>query len=59
MDFEMFFLSDIQYSLSAKLDDVVNSILKNGICLKGILASPVTGDKTSTNFQLRYFITDI
>jgi len=53
VDFETFFLSDIQYSLSAKIDDVINSILRNGICMKGILASPVTGEKTSLNYQLR------
>jgi len=53
IEFEQYFLSDIQYSLSAKLNDVVNSVAKNGICIKGILASPVTGDLTSLNYQLR------
>ena len=53
IDFETFFLSDIQYSLSAKIDDVVKSVQRNGICLKGVLASPVTGDLTSLNYQLR------
>jgi len=53
IDFETFFLSDIQYSLSAKIEDVVKSVTANGICLKGVLASPVTGDLTSLNYQLR------
>jgi len=53
IDFETFFLSDIQYSLSAKIEDVLKSVLTNNICLKGVLASPVTGDLTSLNYQLR------
>jgi len=39
--------------LSSKLEDVVNSVAKNAVCLKGILASPVAGDLTSTNYQFR------
>lgn len=43
----------MQRLLSSKLDDVVNSVTKNAVCLKGILASPVTGDLTSTNYRFR------
>jgi isocitrate dehydrogenase (NAD+) len=53
VDFETFFLSDIQYSLSAKIEDVLKSVLNNNICLKGVLASPVSGDQASLNYQLR------
>jgi isocitrate dehydrogenase (NAD+) len=39
--------------MSAKLDDVVNNVTKNAVCIKGILASPVSGDLTSTNYKFR------
>ncbi|CAL8149148.1 unnamed protein product [Orchesella dallaii] len=53
VDFETYFLSDIQPMLSAKVEDVVSSVAKNAVCIKGILSSPVTGDRTSINYQLR------
>lgn len=34
VEFEMFFLSEIQHTLSAPLEDVAASISRNGICLK-------------------------
>lgn len=30
----MFFLSEVHHAISAPLDDVANSIMKNGICLQ-------------------------
>lgn len=47
---------DIQPMMNAKVDDVVNSVAKNAVCIKGILASPVTGDRASINYQLRWDI---
>lgn len=46
-------MSDVNKLLSAKLEDVVNSVTKNAVCLKGILASPLTGDLSSTNYRFR------
>jgi isocitrate dehydrogenase (NAD+) len=43
----------VQRLLSAKLEDVVKSVNKNAVCLKGILASPVTGDLSSLNYRFR------
>jgi len=34
IDFESYFLSEVNHRMSAPLDDVANSISKNGICLK-------------------------
>jgi len=56
IDFEPFFLSEVNTMLSAKLEDVVSSIVKNKICIKGILATPgysVTGELQSLNMKLR------
>jgi isocitrate dehydrogenase (NAD+) len=53
VDFETFFLSDIQYRLSAKIEDVVASVKKNAVCIKGILGSPVSGEGGSLNYQFR------
>jgi len=38
--FEGFYLSETNPTISAPLEDVVNSINKNGICLKGTMATP-------------------
>lgn len=56
VDFDTLFLSEVNQSLSAKLEDVVASIQKNKVCLKGILASPDvsrTGEAQTTNMKLR------
>lgn len=42
--------------LSSKVDDVIHSVAKNAVCIKGILASPVSGDRASINYQLRYVV---
>ena len=36
VDFEQHFFSEVQPLMSVSLDDVANSISRNGICLKGI-----------------------
>lgn len=56
VDFEPFFLSEVNPSLSSPLEDVVASIRKNKICLKGILATPDfsrTGELQTLNMKLR------
>lgn len=56
VDFEPFFLSEVNPALSAPLEDVVGSIKKNRICLKGILATPDyshTGELQTLNMKLR------
>ncbi len=56
VDFEPFFLSEVNPALSAPLDKVVESIERNKICLKGILASPDysrTGELQTMNMKLR------
>ncbi|KPJ03177.1 PREDICTED: isocitrate dehydrogenase [NAD] subunit beta, mitochondrial isoform X1 [Papilio xuthus] len=56
VDFESFFFSEVNPTLSAPLEDVVNSIAKNKICIKGILATPDfshTGELQTLNMKLR------
>ncbi|EDW67330.1 isocitrate dehydrogenase [NAD] subunit beta, mitochondrial [Drosophila virilis] len=56
VDFETFFLSEINPGLSAKLEDVVASIRKNKVCIKGILATPDysnEGELQTLNMKLR------
>lgn len=56
VDFEPFFLSEVNPALSSPLEDVVASIQKNKICLKGILATPDfsrTGELQTLNMKLR------
>lgn len=56
VDFEPFFLSEVNPALSSPLEDVVASIKKNKICLKGILATPDysrTGELQTLNMKLR------
>jgi isocitrate/isopropylmalate dehydrogenase len=38
MDFEVFFLSEVHAALSVPMDTVVESINRNGLCLKGRVA---------------------
>lgn len=56
VDFETFFLSEVNPVLSSPLEDVVRSIRKNKVCLKGILATPDysrTGELETMNMKLR------
>lgn len=34
VDFENYFLSEVNHRMSAPLEDVTNSVYRNGICLK-------------------------
>lgn len=56
VDFETYFFSEVNPTLSAPLDDVAASISKNRVCLKGILATPDyshTGELQTLNMKLR------
>ncbi|XP_066999325.2 isocitrate dehydrogenase [NAD] subunit beta, mitochondrial [Anabrus simplex] len=56
VDFEPFFFSEVNPVMSAPLENVADSIAKNGICLKGILATPDyshTGELQTLNMKLR------
>jgi isocitrate dehydrogenase (NAD+) len=54
MDFEVFFLSEVHSSLSVPIDTVVESIARNGMCLKGILQTPAYSDERETlNIKIR------
>ncbi|XP_011497254.1 PREDICTED: isocitrate dehydrogenase [NAD] subunit beta, mitochondrial [Ceratosolen solmsi marchali] len=56
VEFEPYFLSEVNPTLSAPLEKVSSSITKNGVCLKGILASPDhshSGELQTLNMKLR------
>lgn len=56
VDFETYFLSEVNPLLSVPLQDVANSIHKNRIAIKGILGSPDysrTGELQTLNMKLR------
>lgn len=55
IEFEEFFLSEINPSMSVPLETVVESIQNNGIALKGILSSPAVsgGDLETLNMKIR------
>lgn len=56
VDFESFFFSEVNPTLSAPLEDVVSSIARNKTCIKGILATPDfshTGELQTLNMKLR------
>ena len=54
MDFEVFFLSEVHSALSVPVDTVVESIARNGMCLKGILQTPAYSDERETlNIKIR------
>ena len=40
IDFETYHLSEVQHNISADLQTVVDSVNKNAICLKGVIAVP-------------------
>ncbi|KAK4875331.1 hypothetical protein RN001_011753 [Aquatica leii] len=57
VDFEPYFLSEVNPSLSVPLEKVAASINKNRVCLKGILATPDysnTGEAQTLNMKLRH-----
>jgi isocitrate dehydrogenase (NAD+) len=56
VDFETFFFSEVNQLMSAPLEDVASSIARNGVCIKGILATPDysrTGELQTLNMKLR------
>ena len=56
VDFEVYFMSEVHSSLSVPVDTVVESISRNGLCLKGILTTPSvssTGEADTLNIRLR------
>lgn len=56
VDWESYFFSEVNPTLSAPLDDVAHSISKNRVALKGILATPDyshTGELQTLNMKLR------
>lgn len=56
IDFEPFFLSDIHAASSAQLADVVASVRRNGVCLRGIMGVPEfsrTGALDSVDMKFR------
>lgn len=56
VDFESYFFSEVNPTLSAPLENVASSIAKNRVCLKGILATPDyshTGELQTLNMKLR------
>lgn len=59
VNFDSFFLSDVQHVASnATLDEVVESVRDNGVCLRGIMGTPATSrtgelDSLAMNFRRR------
>ncbi|GJQ71611.1 hypothetical protein Trydic_g11312 [Trypoxylus dichotomus] len=56
VDFESYFFSEVNPTLSAPLETVSKSIATNRVCLKGILATPDyshTGELQTLNMKLR------
>jgi len=56
LDFETYFFSEVNPTLSAPINDVTGSISRNRVCLKGILASPdysKHGELQTLNMKLR------
>jgi len=50
VDFEQHFFSEVQPLMSVPLEDVANSITRNGICLKG------TNKQNDTEFHNNMFL---
>lgn len=56
MDFEVFFLSEVHAAQSAPVATVMESIARNGLCLKGILQTPAystSDDPEPLNMRMR------
>ncbi|CAB0004918.1 unnamed protein product [Nesidiocoris tenuis] len=59
VEFETFFFSEVHAGMSAPLEQVAGSIHRNGVCLKGTLATPDyshTGELQSLNMKLRQML---
>lgn len=57
IDFEEVFLSEIHHTISAPLETAIDSVKKNGICLKGTLETPLnslTGELQAWNMKIRF-----
>jgi len=56
VDFEVYFMSEVHAALSVPVTTVVDSIMKNGVCLKGILTTPsvsASGEADTLNIRMR------
>lgn len=54
LEFEEVFLSDVYYTRSASIDDVVESISRNNhVALKGVIQEGLQGESHGLNMQLR------
>merc|ERR1711892_1564511 len=56
MDFEVYFMSEVHSALSSPVKTAVDSISRNGICLKGILTTPAfsaSGEADTLNIKMR------
>ena len=56
MDFEVYFMSEVQSALSTPVSTVVESIRKNRLCLKGVMTTPLwsaSGESDTLNIRMR------
>lgn len=54
LEFEEVFLSEIHYTQSAKIEDVIKSISRNNnVALKGVIQDGLDGENHGLNMQLR------
>jgi isocitrate dehydrogenase (NAD+) len=56
VDFEVYFMSEVHSSQSSPIRSVVDSISRNGICLKGVLTTPsfsASGETDTLNIRMR------
>ena len=56
VEFEEVFLSEIHHTISAPLETAIESVKKNGICLKGTLETPLSmssGELQTWNMKIR------
>merc|ERR1719431_1157200 len=56
VDFEVYFMSEVHSALSAPVTTVVDSIMRNGMCLKGNLTTPsfsASGEADTLNIRMR------
>lgn len=53
MDFEVFFLSEVHHAQSVPISTVLESIERNGLCLKGILQTPAYSNEGEEPFNIQ------
>lgn len=55
VQFEELFVSEVHNMESANLEEIVTSIQRNGVCIKGIISTPqdTTGELQTTNMKFR------